>query len=49
VAARSGGFHFDYDEGSQLWLCDASGERLGELLTRVTQEQGGEALEFEDL
>lgn len=40
VAARSGGFHFDYDEGSQLWLCDASGERLGELLTRVTQEQG---------
>ena len=25
------------------------GERLGELLTRVTQEQGGEALEFEDL
>ena len=27
VAARSGGFHFDYDEGSQLWLCDASGER----------------------
>ena len=31
VAARSGGFHFDYDEGSQLWLCDASGERLGEL------------------
>ena len=49
VAARSGGFHFDYDEGSQLWLCDASGERLGELLTRVTQEQGGEALEFDDL
>lgn len=49
VAARSGGFHFDYDEGSQLWLCDASGERLGELLSRVTLEQGGESLEFEDL
>ena len=49
VAARSGGFHFDYDEGSQLWLCDASGERLGELLARVTQEQGGEALEFDEL
>jgi CyaY protein len=49
VAARSGGFHFDYDEGGQLWLCDASGERLGELLTRVTLEQGGEALEFEDI
>ena len=49
VAARSGGFHFDYDESSSLWICDANDERLGELLSRVTQEQGGEALEFEDL
>ncbi len=49
VAARSGGFHFDYDESASLWICDANGERLGELLERVTHEQGGEALEFEDL
>jgi len=49
VAARSGGFHFDYDESASLWICDANDERLGELLTRVTQEQGGEAIDFEDL
>ncbi|EXF44177.1 frataxin-like protein [Pseudomonas sp. BAY1663] len=49
VAARSGGFHFDYDEGNRLWLCDASGERLGELLARATQEQAGEALTFDEL
>ncbi|NHC10905.1 iron donor protein CyaY [Stutzerimonas degradans] len=49
VAARSGGFHFDYDEDAELWICDSSEERLGELLARVTQEQGGEALAFEDL
>ena len=49
VAARSGGFHFDYDEDAALWICDSSEERLSELLARVTQEQGGEALAFEDL
>ena len=49
VAAKSGGFHFDYDEASSLWICDANDERLGELLARVTEEQGGEALDFEDL
>lgn len=49
VAARSGGFHFDYDADSDAWLCDSSEERLGEMLTRITLEQGGEALEFEDI
>lgn len=49
VAARSGGFHFDYDEASGRWICDTSDEPLGELLSRVTLEQVGEALEFEDL
>ena len=49
VAARSGGFHFDYDAESQRWLCDSNDEPLGELLLRVTAEQAGEAIEFEDL
>lgn len=49
VAARSGGFHFDYDEAQGLWICDTSEEPLGELLARVTQEQAGEQLEFEEL
>ena len=42
VAARSGGFHFDYDAESQRWLCDSNDEPLGELLLRVTAEQAGE-------
>jgi len=49
VAARSGGFHFDYDEASGRWICDTSGELLGELLGRITLEQVGEELAFEDL
>ncbi|MGC8113694.1 iron donor protein CyaY [Metapseudomonas otitidis] len=49
VAARSGGFHFDYDAESQRWICDASDEPLGELLARVTREQAGEDLEFDEL
>ena len=49
LAARSGGFHFDYDEAASLWICDANDERLGELLARVVQEQGGAVVDFEDL
>ncbi|MCY1449237.1 Iron-sulfur cluster assembly protein CyaY [compost metagenome] len=49
VAARSGGFHFDFDEASGRWICDSSDEPLGELLTRVTREQAGEDLEFDEL
>lgn len=49
VAARSGGFHFDYDPDSGRWICDTSEEPLGELMERVTREQIGEGLEFEDL
>lgn len=49
LAARSGGFHFDYDADSDRWLCDNSDEQLGEMLQRITLEQGGEALEFEEL
>jgi CyaY protein len=49
VAARSGGFHFDYDEGQGLWICDTSDEPLGELLARATREQAGEELDFDEL
>ncbi|CAD5106342.1 iron donor protein CyaY [Zestomonas carbonaria] len=49
LAARSGGFHFDYDEESGRWVCDTSGEVLGEMLARVTLEQAGEELEFDEL
>lgn len=49
LAARSGGFHFDYDEASARWICDTSDELLGEMLTRITLEQSGADLEFEEL
>ena len=49
VAARSGGFHFDYDPEQGLWICDTSDEPLGELLARVTREQAGEDIEFDEL
>jgi CyaY protein len=47
MAARSGGFHFDYDADSQLWVCD-SGEReeLFRMLSRLATEQGGEETEL---
>ncbi len=49
LAARSGGFHFDYDEASERWLCDSSDEQLGEMLARITLEQSGADLEFDEL
>jgi CyaY protein len=49
LAARSGGFHFDFDEASARWICDSSDELLGEMLTRITLEQAGASLEFEEL
>jgi len=49
LAARSGGFHFDYDEESNKWMCDTSDELLSEMLTRVTLEQAGIELDFEEI
>ncbi|MBD1599911.1 iron donor protein CyaY [Pseudomonas typographi] len=49
LAARSGGFHFDYDDGSQRWMCDSSDELLGEMLVRIVQEQAGAELEFDEI
>lgn len=46
VAARSGGFHFDYDESGALWVCDSTREPLGALLNRATLEQAGGDVEF---
>ncbi|MDP3978453.1 MAG: iron donor protein CyaY [Pseudomonas sp.] len=49
LAARSGGFHFDFDEASEHWICDSSDELLGEMLARITLEQAGVSLEFDEL
>jgi len=47
LAARSGGFHFDYDEEQGGWICDSSDELLSEMLVRICREQAGVELEFE--
>jgi len=49
LAARSGGFHFDYDEASGKWMCDSSDELLNEMLVRMVFEQAGEKLDFDEI
>lgn len=45
MAAKSGGFHFDYDEHRQQWLCDNAGkEELSRMLSRLASEQSGETV-----
>ena len=39
IAAKSGGFHFDYDATKQKWFDDKSGECLDDCVNRVLAEQ----------
>ena len=56
LAAVSGGYHFDYVEsepGSEkaqsYWVCDKTEELLSEILARVTQQQAGVKLDFDEI
>ncbi|MEB0077820.1 iron donor protein CyaY [Pseudomonas sp. CCI3.2] len=49
LAAKSGGFHFDYDEEEKRWACDTSEELLSEMLHRLCLQQGGVALDFDEI
>ncbi|WP_343177403.1 iron donor protein CyaY [Pseudomonas sp. 4810-S13] len=49
LAARSGGFHFDYDEEERRWTHDTTDELLSEMLARLTQEQAGVELDFDEI
>ncbi len=43
MAALSGGFHFDYDETKQQWICDSGEhEEMVSMLSRLASEQAGE-------
>lgn len=45
VAARSGGFHFDYDEATASWRLDSDpSQELFACLSRYCSEQSGEAV-----
>lgn len=46
LAARSGGFHFDYDAGAEEWVCTVNGLTLPQMLSAVCLEQGGVRIEF---
>lgn len=45
LAARQGGFHFDYDNDSQQWLCH--GKELFAALSEYSTEQAGQAIKLE--
>jgi CyaY protein len=47
LAARSGGFHFDYDETAGEWVCTVNGQTLAEMLSGVCLDQGGVRISFQ--
>ena len=48
VAARSGGFHFDFNPDSQNWCLDSdSSQELFACLSRYCSEQAGEQIELQ--
>lgn len=46
LAARSGGFHYDYDRASGQWRNDKTGEDFFAELSKLASEQAGEAISF---
>lgn len=43
MAAKSGGFHFDYNEEDEQWICDSGdNEEMYKMLSRLSTEQAGE-------
>jgi len=45
MAAKSGGFHFEYNEDTEQWLCDSGdNEELYKMLSRLSTEQAGEVV-----
>ena len=46
VAARSGGFHFDYDADDECWRLQGGGDELFDCLGRYCSEQAGEPVKL---
>ena len=47
MAAKAGGFHFNYDEAREQWLCDSGdNEELYAMLSRLASEQAGESVKI---
>ncbi|MCL6416126.1 iron donor protein CyaY [Aestuariirhabdus sp. Z084] len=46
MAARSGGFHYELDEGDE-WRCTRTGEAFLPMLNRCLSEQSGDSIELQ--
>ncbi len=46
VAAKSGGFHFNYDIENGLWLRDSDQEELFHTLSHLCSQQSGQHVNF---
>lgn len=46
LAARSGGFHFDYDAAKSQWICTANDQSLPAMLGEICLVQGGVRIDF---
>ncbi len=47
MAAKSGGFHFDYNQDAQQWICDSGDkEELYSMLSRLATEQANEEIKL---
>jgi CyaY protein len=45
MAAKSGGFHFDYNIDTQQWICDSGdNEEMYAMLSRLATEQANEEI-----
>ena len=50
MAAKSGGFHFDYNEDKKQWLCDSGdNEELYKMLSRLASEQAADEVSLSAL
>ncbi len=47
MAAKGGGFHFNYVSDSDDWVCDSTGEEFAELLNQHSSVQAGEAIQLQ--
>lgn len=46
LAARSGGFHFDFDAAQEEWVCTLNGQTLPDMLREICLEQGAVRISF---
>jgi len=47
MAAKSGGYHFDFNEETETWICDSGdNEEMYAMLSRLSTEQAGEKVEI---